>query len=209
MPKRRPPNRSRRAALALLLALAATRSASAPGATPSALDFDLDRLMETLAAVRSAEATFVERRTVRELDRTLESSGRLTYQAPDSFTRETLRPHRDKLAVSGNVLTMSRGDRTRTLELDAAPEAQVAVEAIRGTLTGNRALLERLFEVRLDGSESAWHLSLIPRDARLRDLPAQLRVSGREAEIREVAVTLADGDYSVMKIEPVVTGAAR
>jgi outer membrane lipoprotein-sorting protein len=48
------------------------------------------------------------------LDRTVVTSGRLFFEAPDTFVRETLKPSRDRLAVTGNTLTMSRGDRSRT-----------------------------------------------------------------------------------------------
>ena len=165
--------------------------------------FDLGRLTALLGRVKSGEATFVEQRRVEMLDRTLESSGKLSFRAPDSFVRETLKPRREKLAVSGNSVTMSIGDRSRTMALDASPEASVIVEALRGTLTGNRETLERLFEATVSGSAERWSLELVPRDLRLRGQVASVRVSGREGVAREVQVLLADGDRSTMTIEPV------
>ncbi len=165
--------------------------------------FDLGRLTALLGRVKSGEATFVEQRRVEMLDRTLESSGKLSFRAPDSFVRETLKPRREKLAVSGNSVTMSIGDRSRTMALDASPEASVIVEALRGTLTGNRETLERLFEATVSGSAERWSLELVPRDLRLRGQVASVRVSGRVGVAREVQVLLADGDRSTMTIEPV------
>jgi outer membrane lipoprotein-sorting protein len=167
--------------------------------------FDLAALMSLLGRVKSGEATFVETRRIEMLDRTLQSSGRLSFKAPDSFVRETLKPSHEKLAVDGNTLTMSMGQRSRTMQLDASPEAAVIVEAIRGTLTGNRATLERLFETTISGDARAWTLKLVPRDLRLRGQVSAVQVSGREAMAREVMVQLADGDRSVMTIEPVAT----
>jgi len=181
-------------------------SALAPCVAAAAPTLDLETLTALLARVRSGEATFVEMRRIEMLDRTLTSSGRLMFKAPDVFVRETLKPRREKLAVDGNTLTMSIGERIRTLQLDASPEAAVIVEAIRGTLTGNRAALERLFETRVVGDASAWTLELVPRDLRLRGQVASVRVSGRESVVREVRVNLADGDHSVMTIEPVAAG---
>ena len=181
-------------------------SALAPCVAAAGPTFDLETLTALLARVRSGEATFVETRRIEMLDRTLTSSGRLMFKAPDVFVRETLKPRREKLAVDGNTLTMSIGERSRTLQLDASPEAAVIVEAIRGTLTGNRAALERLFETRVVGDAGAWTLELVPRDLRLRGQVASVRVSGRESVVREVRVLLADGDHSVMTIEPVAAG---
>jgi hypothetical protein len=201
---RRADRRSAIAGRLVTLALAcAFVLASPPSAVAAA--FDLEALTALLAKVRSGEATFVETRRIEMLDRTLTSSGRLTFKAPDVFVRETLRPRHEKLAVDGNTLTMSIGERSRTLQLDASPEAAVIVEAIRGTLTGNRVALERLFETRVGGDASAWTLELVPRDLRLRGQVASVRLAGRESAVREVRVLLADGDHSVMTIEPIAT----
>jgi len=167
--------------------------------------FDLAALMSLLGRVKSGEATFVETRRVEMLDRTLVSSGRLSFKAPDVFVRETLKPRHEKLAVDGNTVTMSLGERSRTMQLDASPEAAVIVEAIRGTLTGNRAALERLFETKVSGDPRQWSLELVPRDLRLRGQVASVRVSGREQVASEVRILLADGDHSVMTIEPIAT----
>ena len=188
----------RRVAAALLLATVLPTSPLARAAPA----FDLAALTALLGQVKAGDATFIESRRIEMLDRTLASSGRLSFRAPDTFVRETLSPRREKLAVSGNTLTMSLGERSRTMQLDASPEAAVLVEAIRGTLTGNRASLERLFETTVSGSAEQWSLDLVPKDLRLRGQVASVRVAGRDAVVREVAVLLADGDKSVMTISP-------
>ena len=189
----------RRAALALLITLALPLRAQA--------GFDLTQLMQTLAQVKAGEATFTEKRHVAMLERTLESSGRLSFEAPDTFVRETLKPRRERVAVVGNTVTMSLGQRSRSVPLDSVPEAAVIMEAIRGTLTGNRAAIERHFDAAVSGSPQRWSLELKPREPRLRELVIAVRVSGRQAEVREMTVAMADGDSSVMSIEPVAAAA--
>lgn len=186
------------AALALVCALPITARAEA--------GFDLVQLMRSLAQVKAGVASFTETRTVALLERTLESSGRLSFEAPDSFTRETLKPRRERIAVVGNTVTMSQGTRSRTMALDSVPEAAVLMEAIRGTLTGNREALERNFKTTVSGTAQSWVLDLVPRDWRLREQVISVRVSGRQAVVREVAVAMADGDRSVMTIEPAAAG---
>jgi len=195
LPPRLDPARPLRAAL-IALALAGGTLAHAAG-------FDLPALMAQLSQVRSGQATFVEDRHVQQLDQTLRASGRLSFSAPDTFVRETLEPRRERMAVVGNQLTLSRGERTRTALLDSVPEAAVIVEAIRGTLTGDRETLERHFDATVQGSAAQWQLDLVPREARLRGQVSQVRILGRQAQVREVRIALADGDSSVMRIEPV------
>ena len=192
--------RADRRGLLALLATAAFATAMPAGAQQA---FDLAQLMQTLAQVKAGEATFTETRTVAMLERTLQSSGRLSFEAPDTFVRETLKPRRERVAVAGNTVTMSIGSRSRSVPLDSVPEAAVIMEAIRGTLTGNRDAIERNFDATVTGSAQRWTLELKPREARLRELVISVRVSGQQALAREVAVAMADGDRSVMTIEPV------
>ncbi|MEP7296144.1 MAG: outer membrane lipoprotein carrier protein LolA [Burkholderiales bacterium] len=188
--------------LAALLALAAW-PAHAQGV------FTLMQLMQLLGTVKAGEATFVEKREVAMLERTLESSGKLSFEAPDTFVRETLKPRNERIAVVGNTVTMSIGTRSRTVPLDSIAEAAVIIEAIRGTLTGNRDSLERHFTPTVSGNASRWSLVLAPRAPRLRELVVSVRVSGQQALVREVVVAMADGDRSVMAIEPAASTAAR
>ena len=190
----------RRALLACAGALMLTGGAASAVAGP----FDLAQLTQLLASKRSGEATFVEKREVSVLDRTVMTSGRLSFEAPDTFVRENLKPQRERVAVVGNMLTMSRGERTRSVALDSLPEASVIIEAIRGTLTGNRDALQKVFETSVSGNAERWSLELVPRDARLRAQVTTVRVSGRQAEVREMQVMMPDGDRSTMTIEPVL-----
>jgi len=184
----------RRHALALLLA-------GAVPALQAQTAFDLRQLMGLLAQVQAGEATFTEVRHSSVLDRPLESTGRLSFQAPDRFVRETQKPRSESLAVDGNTLTMRQGSRSRTLQLDSVPEAAVIVEAVRGTLTGNREAIERHFDAQVSGSPARWTLLLAPRAARLRELVTQIAVTGQQAMLREITVSMTGGDYSIMKIQ--------
>lgn len=163
----------------------------------------LDELMAQLGKVRAGEAQFVEHRKVQQLDRTLVYSGRLSFTAPDTLVRETDHPRVEKMVAQGRYVTLTQGRRTRTVSLDAAPEALAMVEAIRGTLAGDRSSVERHFEPSLSGSSERWTLELIPRDAKLRTQVARVTLQGRQALLREVRVQMGDGDESVMKIEPI------
>lgn len=189
-------DRLRHAAVACALA--------APFAAWSADGLDLAQLMHTLGRVKAGEATFTEERRVAMLEQTLQSSGKLSFEAPDTFVRETFMPRRERIAINGNTLTMSQGTRTRTMALDSAPEAAVIVEAIRGTLTGNKEVLERHFNITVSGDAQLWFLELVPREARLRSQVSSVRVAGQQGLVREVLVSLPDGDRSVMSIAPMV-----
>ena len=170
--------------------------------------FGLPQLTQILSQVKSGDAVFTEKRIVSTLDQPLESSGRLMFSPPDTFVRETLKPRHERLAVTGNNVTLSSGNRSRTVALDSVPEAAVITEAIRGTLTGNREQLERHFAATVSGSAQRWQLELVPTEARLRELVQSVQLAGQQSQVREVMVTMADGDRSIMSIESMAASAA-
>jgi outer membrane lipoprotein-sorting protein len=188
----------------LLKALAA--GACALAALP-AWALDLAELMALLAQRTSGEARFVEQRFVKGLDQPLQSSGTLSFKAPDRFVRRTLEPRAESMVVEGNQVTLSRGNRSKTLTLDASPEATVVVEAMRGTLTGNAKALQKYFKTRVSGTLERWTLELTPLDSSAAGPLLGLKVSGSRDDLRTVETQLQGGDSSVMTIYPLRAGA--
>jgi len=167
-----------------------------------AFALDLPQLMGLLSQNRSGEATFTELRFVHGLDQPLESTGTLSFAAPDKFTRKTLSPRAESMSIDGNTLTLSRGSRSRSLALDAAPEMIGIVEAVRGTLTGNSQTLQRYFSSSVAGTPDKWTLELTPLDDRLARALRRVTLGGRQGELRSVEMLFPGGDHSLMTIEP-------
>jgi outer membrane lipoprotein-sorting protein len=169
---------------------------------------DLPELMALLAQKRSGEARFTEQREVKGLDAPLASSGTLSFAAPDRFTRKTTAPRAESMAVDGNIVTLTRNGRTRSLALDASPEMEAIVEAVRGTLTGNATSLQQHFKLAISGTPDQWTLDLKPATPRLAVMLDGIRIVGRRSELRTVEMRMADGDRSLMQIEPVTAAPA-
>lgn len=182
----------RRDALLLLAALPA-----AP-----AFGFDLPAVMALLAQRKSGQARFTEERVVTGFDSPLRSSGLLSFQAPDRFTRQTLEPRAETMEVAGNQLVLQRGGRTRTMALDAVPELAALADALRGTLSGDATLLRRHFRIELTGTAAKWVIALAPLDTRLADQVSGIEIVGQNGDLRSVELRLRGGDRSLMLIEP-------
>ena len=189
----RAPERGR---VALLLA------ASLALAAPGAWAFDLGALMTLLAQRKSGSVRFTEQRTVSNLDGPLYSSGTLSFEAPDRFARHTLEPRPESMEVQGNQVVLRRDGRTRRLSLDAAPELAAFVDALRGTLNGDAATLQRHFAVRVGGSAALWTLTLTPSDDALRRQVRELQIAGQGSVVRSIELQLVGGDRSLMLIDP-------
>jgi outer membrane lipoprotein-sorting protein len=164
--------------------------------------FDLPELMGLLAKQKSGEARFTEQRFVHGLEGPLDASGTLSFDAPDKLVRRTLSPRIETMAVDGNTLTLSRGGRNRTLALDSMPELLGLVEAMRGTLSGDGATLQRYFKSTVSGTPTKWTLDLTPIDSRLAAQVRSMRISGRASDVLGLEMEFVGGDRSVMNISP-------
>lgn len=188
-------------ALCAFFLMTATVTAAAP-APEAAAPWGLPRLMLALRQVKAASAQFVERKTLHMLSEPLLASGTLIYVAPDQVQKITVLPKRERLAISGDRLTIEGGpdDRARALSLAEYPEIGAFVEGIRATLAGDQAALDRFYTLRLDGSAGDWRLLLQPKAAKLKDIVSWIRISGSGNRIREVETQESDGDHSDMSI---------
>jgi hypothetical protein len=184
------------------LLLAALSTLVVGPAPAQAAPFDLIALAALLAQRKGGTAAFTEERFVSGFDSPLQASGNLSFTAPDRFVRQTTEPVVETMIVEGNLVTLKRGSRSRQMAMDVVPELAALIEAVRGTLTGNAATLEKHFKVRVEGSAAKWSLTLVPRDARLATQVRELQIGGLSTDVRSVSLWLGGGDRSVMSIGP-------
>ncbi len=183
-----------RHSLPALLLAAALGASAAPAWT-------LEALLAGFAQTTQARASFIETKTVRVLERPLVSSGELHFEAPDRLEKRTLRPRPELLRLDGDTLTLERGERRLQLSLRSHPEVAAFVESIRGTLAGDRAALERVYHLRLEGSARSWALTLTPREPAMAALVARVRIAGRSADVSVIEIQLANGDSTLMSVQ--------
>lgn len=185
--------------LALLLFSA---SVSGLAAQPGQPGFTLDQLMTSLAQRKHGTVTYVEEDYFAILDRPVKSSGVLVYDAPDHLEKRTLEPKPQSLILEGDQLTVKRGHRTYQMQLSSYPQVAPLVEAVRETLAGNEAGLQKAFKAGLTGSLQDWRLQLVPLDKGVARKVRRVEITGARDEIRTVAILQVDGDRSLMTLGP-------
>ncbi len=157
--------------------------------------------MAELAKVKRSQARFTERKYLKVLKAPLQSSGTLTYTAPDKLEKRTLKPKPEALLIDGDALTVETAEGKRhTLKMQDYPVLWAFVESIRATLGGDAAKLERFYKVDLEGSRRAWQLFLAPRERSMSQVISQIRIGGAQGRIELIEVQETRGDRSVMKV---------
>ena len=168
-------------------------------------DWALADLMHLLAQQKSGKASFVEKKYIGILDKPLESSGELSFDAPDRLEKRTLKPRMEAILLEGDKLTVTMYEkRPVSLRLQDHPEVAAAVESIRGTLSGDKVALEKNYAIEFTGVQGKWQLTLTPVQKAVAKVVRQVHIGGADANIKTITFDQADGDRFEMTISKVV-----
>jgi Outer membrane lipoprotein carrier protein LolA-like len=194
-------------ACSLLLCVAAAPASAAKKPPPSPPlpmqdSGDLNEVLAQLALRKHGHVEFVEQKFISTLDRPLESSGELRFDAPDHLEQRTLKPRAETLVLDNGTLTVDRGRTHRVMDMHEFPQVEPLVESIRATLAGDRAALERLFRLEFTGGISRWTLTLVPLESKVKQMVAQVKIDGVRDQLIKVEIRQTDGDRSLMTLRP-------
>lgn len=175
-------------------------------AAAHAAEWTLPDLMNLLAQQKSGKASFVEKKYISFIDKPLESSGELSFEAPDRLEKRTLKPRLESMLLEGDKLTVSMFEkRPLNLRLQDHPEVAAMVESIRGTLSGDLTALEKNYAVEFSGVPGKWQLTLTPVNKAVAKVVRKVQLGGADANIKTISFEQTDGDRLEMTISRVVT----
>ena len=166
-----------------------------------AAEWNIDQLMHSLAQTKSGHVSFVEEKFITMLEKPIESSGRLRFIAPDTLEMHTLKPKTEVMFVQGDTLTMDH----QGIQLQDHPELLAFIDSIRGTLTGNRQMLEQFFSLSLEGSENNWTLTMLPKQKKVADVIQHILVNGSDNTVTSIDVLKTNHDRSLITINKAVS----
>lgn len=168
---------------------------------PAAADWGLPQLMSGFAAVNESRARFQEEKHLAMLTEPLQLSGTLRYVRPDRIEKQTTQPYAESLRIDRDRLEWETQGRTRILSLRSQPQIWALAESLRATLAGDLPALQRHYAVKLQGTRMQWTITLEPRYDSLSQFIEQIRLQGRDNQLRQVEIIEASGDRSLMRIE--------
>ena len=164
--------------------------------------WDLPQLMAALAQAPSHESRFTEKKTVSLLKEPVESNGILLFRRPDHLEKHVLLPKDETIIADGDELTwQDASGRSRSMRLSRNPSLAALAGGIRATLAGDLGALQKVFEVKLDGGQKQWTLTLTPTDAAMQRKISGLRIEGSGSRVDTVEVQEKNGDRSLMTIQ--------
>lgn len=153
----------------------------------------LDRLLEAFRGMEGLEATFREEKRIALLAEPLVSEGTLHY-ARGKLARHTLSPRRQSVLLEGERLRFFDGDREEVVDLGANAALRTFVTSFLRLLAGDRAALERAFDLRFDHEGARWRVVLEPKTDAVRRMVRRIELEGTELILAKMRVVEASGD---------------
>ena len=158
--------------------------------------------MAHLAQAPERRASFVEDKTFTALTTPLHAEGRMAFRKPDHLEMTTTAPQPESFHVDGDQIVIDAGnDPPRVLELGSQPGLRALIDTIRGTLSGNIALLRQEYDVSGTGTLADWHIVLHPRDPALAKMVKEVRLSGG-GDLRVIETVSPNGDTDTLTVTP-------
>jgi hypothetical protein len=153
-----------------------------------------------LAALRHpapSQTEFFERRRSPLLAQPLLFSGELQRPRAGTLVKHIEQPYVEHTSIEGEKVSVEReGERARRFSLRRAPELRALTASIEAVLSGDLALLQKFYALRMDGSDEAWTLHLTPLDKRLAKRVESMRFLGSGTTLRCMDLVLAGDETS-------------
>jgi outer membrane lipoprotein-sorting protein len=165
-----------------------------------AKELAISELMQAFATTSGIKASFTERKHLRILEAPVESSGELSFQAPDRLEKRTHQPRMEIMLIEANKVSIDRGSFKRSLQLSDYPDIASLVQSLTAVFRGDIASIEKFFTWQLKGTLQKWQLTLKPKSTQLFITLREIQFKGENNYIQAVETTLTDGDYSVMTL---------
>jgi Outer membrane lipoprotein carrier protein LolA-like len=166
---------------------------------------ELARLLARFSAAPGIFARFREEKHLALLDMPLVNEGTIHFAPPGRLARHTERPLISTLLIEGNRLEFGDADGQQSVDLGGNPVARLFVDSFIMILSGNRSGLERIFQIRFTGangprtgpgSDSGWHLTLLPRVAPMNKVIKEITLQGSGITIRQMEIRESSGDWT-------------
>ncbi len=163
----------------------------------------LDSLLAQFRAVPGLEAHFREEKKLSLLAAPLLSEGTLHFAPPARLLRHTTAPVASTLLIDRDRLTFGDAEHTETIPLEGNPVVRLFVDSFLKLLEGDKAALERIFQVQLKPQGERWELRLKPRLAPMTQVIDSIVMQGQGVVLSKMTISELTGDETVTVFDKV------
>ena len=148
---------------------------------------------------------FSEQKHIALLAKPLTSSGVIFYDRDKGISRTTLAPKKQQVVLTKTTISIRSDKHTEEIPLDKTKDLRAFAMIFPSLLRGDRAELEKAFDIGLYGSDADWWaLSFAPKADSLKKLVRKVVVVGRKGDVVSLQVVEASGDTTDTQLTDVL-----
>jgi len=153
-------------------------------------------LLHAFAQMPGLHARFHEVKHVALLTMPLESDGEIDFAPPGRLMRKVTSPTPSWALLEGDRVTLAAPGERRVVDLGTSPVVRGFVGAFRDVLAGDRAALERSYQLEFSTRGDEFTLRLRPRNADLSRFLQELTLHGRGLALTRIHMVETSGDVT-------------
>jgi outer membrane lipoprotein-sorting protein len=154
-----------------------------------------------LLKLERLRCSFREEKRVALLARPLTSTGTITFDRGRGIARSTLTPRPEHVVLTRTTLRIRTDKKTEEIPLDKSKDLKAFALIFPTLLRGDRAELERAFDIGLYGSaRDWWALAFTPKTASLKKMVKRVVVFGRRTGVVSLQIIESSGDTTVTRL---------
>jgi outer membrane lipoprotein-sorting protein len=150
-----------------------------------------------------------EEKSIKLLKQPLRAEGEVFFTKPGWIARKTDKPEPSLLVLRDGQLLVSDPSGKRSFDVSGSPVLRAFVEGFVQVLSGDRAALERSYELHFElQSAGVWRLSLKPKLPALARFLSELSFVGKGNHVEHMSLREQSGDETRTDFSDVQLGGA-
>jgi hypothetical protein len=95
---------------------------------------------------------------------------------------------------------VERGGKEQRIALSSQPVLAAFAASLRGVLSGDAAVLQKYFKLKVTGDEGGWTLELTPANDAVAGHVERITVTGRAGRVEKIDTLEPTGDRTVLEV---------
>ena len=174
---------------------------------PALWAFSPAELAQTLQKPQNVQGNFVQQRQLKSLSKPMTTSGSFTLVPQKGLLWKMQKPFETTLRVRSDGIMQWNGSQWVNPNTSKLNGQSRQIKLFLDLLGGNTQGLEKQFDLKLNGNEKKWTLTLTPKTAITRQIFNRIEING-DTLVRKIELDEKQGDKTIMQFNQIQTDKA-
>lgn len=157
-------------------------------------DIQLDNVLTILSSRTVTKGSFIQKRTIKRLSKTIESSGSFIMSKKGVFWH-TVKPIESSLAITDSAIIQTSKDGKKIVaELSSNQFFENVAAMMLSLFSGDINQLKSNFDISFSNDGSDWNINMTVTDATMASVMKNIILSGHDTDVSSITLEQVSGD---------------